>query len=86
MDFAYRRGLPVPWGNGGRAVSGQYSVGGGVEAKAVTPMSMGPQDWSQGPPSVGSPGLASPGYAPVGYQQSLGVPVASHYTGTSADG
>src|SRR5690606_501824 len=59
-DFAYRRGLPIPWGNGGRAVSGQYSVGGGVEAKAVTPMSMGHQDWAPGPPSVGSPGFVSP--------------------------
>lgn len=63
-----------------------------MEAKAATPMSMGPQDWSPGPPSVGSPGfvspgLANPGYAPVGHQQTLGVPLASpHYAGTSADG
>lgn len=81
-DHAYRRGLPVPWGNGGsRTPASPFGFGGGVEQKNVTTMSMGPgQEWS---PQLASP---VPGYAVPAQQQALGMPIGPHLTGSPASG
>lgn len=83
-DFAYRKSLQLPWGNGGsQGQASPFGFGGGVaEHKSVSHMSMGQgQEWNS---PLASPG--TPGYAAMAQQQAMAGSVAPHYTGTTVSG
>lgn len=85
-DFAYRKSLQFPWGNGGSQGPASPFGFGGAEHKSVSHMTMGPGQ-GQGPEwnsPLGSPGTL--GYAAVPQQQALAAPVGPRHTGTTVTG